>query len=236
MADAEASTFVPATVVRNAKPLAWLVTSASEVGRNRMSRHHEQHGEHDVAECRRRRRARREPVEVLLLGGDGDDAGRHDEREVAGEQRRDRRLRRSAVTVRSRSQVAQEAALRRRTCTDTIGGRPGERLVVGQERLGGDGDEEDLERDEHDDVDQHGRRRACGEPCRQTLTRLVRPSAQIMPSSRISTSMRPSGRGRRAGDHGAGAARRSCPRGTGSATGPRRPRSRRRIRGGCTSG
>ena len=71
------------------------------------------------------------------------------------------------------------------------GGGPGEGLVVGGEGLDGDGEQEHLERDEDDDV--HGHRRggagvALGGPHGWY------PRAQMV-SSRISTSMRPRGRG-----------------------------------------
>jgi hypothetical protein len=89
--DAEASTLVAATVVRNAKPLAWLVTSAAKFDQNRTIRVGEQHGEHDVGDGSDRVEDLGEQVEVLLGGGDRDDAGGHDEREVAGEQCGDRR-------------------------------------------------------------------------------------------------------------------------------------------------
>ena len=88
IADAEASTFVPATVVRKAKPLAWSVTSAAKRGQYHVTRDHEQDGEDDVAGAGDGEQRLRQPVDGLLVGADGDDAGRHDEREGAGKQRR----------------------------------------------------------------------------------------------------------------------------------------------------
>ena len=67
-----------------------------------------------------------------------------------------------------------------------------EALVIGQERLGGHRHQEQLERDKHDDVHEHRGRRAVAGASRRRHTGSA-PRAQIV-SSRMSTSMRPSGR------------------------------------------
>ena len=75
--------------------------------------------------------------------------------------------------------------------TETAAVAQASALVVGGEGLDGDGEEEHLERDQDDHVDDHRRRRSGGVSGRPHGWY---PRAQMV-SSRISTSIRPSGRG-----------------------------------------